>query len=38
MQLDFLEYYGGRQTEIIHLKVHDGEIEKIAVKLTYRTV
>jgi hypothetical protein len=37
IQLDFLEYYGGRETEVIMLKMKDGGFEKISIKMTYRS-
>jgi hypothetical protein len=38
IQLDFLEYYGGKETELIQLPMKDGVFEKIDIKLVYRLV
>ncbi|KAI8901879.1 hypothetical protein BC833DRAFT_617246 [Globomyces pollinis-pini] len=36
IQLDFLEYYGGKETELIQLALKNGGYESISIKLMYR--
>jgi hypothetical protein len=36
IQLDFLEYYAGNQTEVIKLDLKDGGYESITIKMVYR--
>jgi hypothetical protein len=36
IQLDFLEYYGGKETEVIQLPMKDGNFATIDLKLVYR--
>lgn len=36
MQLDFLEYYAGKPTEVIKLPLKDGGFESITIKMLFK--
>ncbi|KAJ3337239.1 Intersectin 1 (SH3 domain protein), partial [Kappamyces sp. JEL0680] len=36
IQLDFLEYYAGKQTEVIKLSLKDGGYEHLSIKMVYK--